>query len=554
MSTEEFDVVIAGAGAGGGFAAMALTEAGLRVLVLERGGRFDFTRDYPLRHRDWEDHPDVLKGTTLREDSIQATVGAPIAPRDRDLCSSGLGAPGRVDGTYRRRGTFNYRRVQGVGGSTLHYQGEAHRFPPHAFSARTIHGWGENWPIDYRELAPFYEKAERVLGVAGNPGNPFKARRGPFPTPAHELTTRSQLIRRGADKLGWSLLPNTLALPTASVDGRSPCRNTGGCGLGCPFGAKSSTDLAAVVRAERTGLLTLRTGARLVNVETDARGNVSGFVYRHGGDLQRATGRRYILALGAVETPRLLLASQTAAHPLGIGNDHEQVGRYFMETVVALLQVQAPFPVRSYQGPPLDARIWDFSAPDPGGAVRTGFILGPGGGLEGNGPLAFAESIGGFGLDHKERMREEYGTRFTLTGIAEQEPRWENYLRLGSEHDEEDVPMVIVESDFSALDKAALREVIARCRMLADAAGVKVLDRLFSSYSHSYAVHVAGGCRMGRHRASSVTDSFGRVHGVKNLYIADASTLVTQGAGDSPSLTIQALALRLADHLVAGRG
>lgn len=82
--------------------------------------------------------------------------------------------------------------------------------------------------------------------------------RGPFPTPAHQLTTRSQLIKRGADQLGWSLLPNTLALPTESVDGRSPCQHTGGCGLGYPFGAKSSTDLTAIARAERTSRLTLR--------------------------------------------------------------------------------------------------------------------------------------------------------------------------------------------------------------------------------------------------------------------------------------------------------
>lgn len=225
-----------------------------------------------------------------------------------------------------------------------------------------------------------------------------------------------------------------------------------------------------------------------------------------------------------------------------------------METVVAILPVQAPFPVQSYVGPPLDARIWDFSGPEPGGDVRTGYILGPGGGLESNGPVAFAESIGGFGIEHKNKMRAGYGTRFNLTGIAEQEPRRENRLSLSDKRDSDDVPKVAVRCDYSPLDKAALRAIISKCRTLADAAGVRPLDQLFSSYSHPHAVHVAGGCRMGNGRETSVTDSVGKVHGVDNLYISDASILATQGAGDSPSLTIQALALRTATNVAESRG
>lgn len=166
MADEEFDVF---AGAGGGFAAMALTEAGLKVLMLDRGGRFDFTTDFPLRHRDWERHEDVLKGTTRREDTIQPTPGASIVPADRDITSRGRNPLGVGSDTYQRRESFRYVRVQGVGGSTLHYQGEAHRFPPHAFTPRTLYGWGQDWPIDYPDLAPFYERAEHVLGVAGFP-------------------------------------------------------------------------------------------------------------------------------------------------------------------------------------------------------------------------------------------------------------------------------------------------------------------------------------------------------------------------------------------------
>lgn len=549
MAGEQPDVVIAGAGAGGGFAAMALTEAGLKVLLLERGERFDYAWDFPLRHRDWESRPDVLAATTREEDTLVRGPRPRIDAADRDLCSRGYDLPG-AESPPTRRGAFHYARVHGVGGSTLHYQGEAHRFPPHAFTPRTLFGWGDDWPLRYDDLAPYYEEAERILGVAGNPDNPFKAPRGSYPTPAHDLTTRSQLVGRGAERLGWSMLPNSLALPSRSAHGRSPCRHTGGCELGCPFGAKSSTDLTALARAERTGRLTLLSQARLVRIETDDRGRVSGFIYRHGNKLKRATAARYVLALGAVETPRMLLASDSGRFPRGIGNGNDQVGRYFMETIDVRLPVVAPLPVASYQGPPLDACIWDFSRPAPDAAVRTGYTIRPAGGLKYNGPAGYAKALGGFGIGNKRRMRAGYGAGFEIIGLAEHEPRHDNRLVLAGEQDAEGVPRIAVHSDYSTLDKAAMREMIAHCRALIDAAQLSGSERFYSSYSHPLASHVGGGARMGNDPEKSVTDPGGKVHGVENLYLADASVLLSQGAGDSPSLTIQALALRTARHII----
>lgn len=550
---DTFDVVIAGAGAGGGFAALALTRAGLRVLLLERGRRFDFRQDFPLRHRDWERHPNVLALATRPEDTIEWTPGAPIDPGDRDLVTRGMGGPGAGSTPVTRRAAFQYQRVHGVGGSTLHYQGEAHRFPPHSFRTRSLFGWGLDWPLDYQALAPYYDEAERILGVAGDPANPFKAARGSYPTPAHALTTRSQLVARGAARLGWSLLPNSLALPTRSVDGRSPCRHTGGCELGCPFGAKSSTDRAAIAAAEATGRLTLRDNARVVRVETDDLGRVDGLIYRHEQALKRATGERYVLALGAVETPRLLLASDSVSHPNGPGNDNGLLGRYFMETVFVMMPVEAPYPVAAYQGPPLDARIWDFSRPGGAGGDATGYTLAPRGGLQNNGPVAYARALRGFGLEHKNRMRAGYGARFYLYGVAEQEPRSDNHLALSpADRDGEGVPRVRVHSDYSPLDRSTMRNMLDACRALADAASLRAFDRYLSSYSNPSGTHVAGGCVMGSDPRTSVTDSYGKVRGVDNLYIADASVMPGQGAGDSPSLTIQALALRTGRHLVEG--
>jgi len=320
------DVVVIGSGAGGAFAAMALAEAGVRVLLLERGRRFDPRRDFPMTHPDWEIRPDAFAETGhVRDDpSLVVAEGPPLDPRYARLRSNG-GSGGADPG---RRRPFRYWRVFGLGGSTVHYQGEAHRFAEHAFRPATAYGFGVDWPLGYADLAPYYERAERILGVAGDPANPFKVPRGPFPNPAHPLSYGSRRIADGAARLGWSLLPNSLALPTRSRDGRPPCQWSGGCIYGCIFGAKSSADLTAIPRGEHTGRLRTLLEARALALESSPDGKVGAVVYRHAGKLARARPRAVVLALGAIETPRLLLANRSAPHRDGMANGSGLVGRY----------------------------------------------------------------------------------------------------------------------------------------------------------------------------------------------------------------------------------
>ncbi len=543
MGDAAYDAVVIGSGAGGGFAALGLTEAGFKVLLLERGPRFDPATDYPMVHEDWERHPNSFR--IAPDPTVEPHIGPPLDPARIDLLSrNGPAPPSRA---RENRGLFYYRRVLGVGGTTLHYQGEAHRFADYAFRAASAYGHGVDWPIGYRELEPYYERAERILGVAGEPGNPHKPPRGSFPTPAQSLSRASRLIGAAARKLGWTLRTNTLALPSLSVDGRPPCQHSGGCTTGCIFNAKSSVDQTAIRLAERTGRLTLRTRARAVALETDARGSVSGVVYLHGGARRLARARVYVLALGAIETPRLLLLSDANRHPQGIGNHSGQLGRNLMENVSVNLVVRFAQPLQAYKGPPIDARIWDFAHPDPQGSVQSGCVLGVSGTSSGfHGPVSYALATTGFGLAHKRAVRNRFGSVVSIFGVAEQEPRAENRVALTERLDADGIPMVRVHSGHSAKDVAALSAMIARCTRLAKTAGAEQTIAMRSSYDRVSATHVAGTCRMGRDPDMSVVGPHGQVHGADNLYIADASVLVTQGAGDSPSLTIQALALRTA--------
>lgn len=546
MAEPEYDVVVVGSGAGGGIAALVLCEAGLKVLLLERGRRHDYRTDYPMHHADWERQGDPF--VEASHETVKLESGRPL-DRSRPSVFSG-NDPAQL---RRLRSGFNYRRVLGLGGTTLHYQGEAHRFADYAFRSASEYGFGVDWPIGYEDLEPYYERVERLLGVAGAPGNPFKPSRGAYPTPAHPLSPASRLIRTGAGALGWQLQHNPLALPTRSVDGRSPCRHTGGCTSGCIFGAKSSMDVSAIARAERTGRLTVRTHSRVLRLETQPGGRrVNRVIYDHEGATHAVRSRVHVLAAGAVETPRLLLYSQSNAHPDGIGNERNQVGRNFLETVMVAISVRFDQPLDAYRGPPIDARIWDMAHPERSAReARGGYALGVSSSMGGyHGPVSYALRTGGFGLAHKRAMRERFGRIVTLFGVAEQEPHADNRITLSDQPDEQGVPKVSVRTSHSEKDIRAIEAMFRDCDALAEASGAAGTLVRHSTYDRSNAAMIGGSCRMGRSPEDSATDRWGRVHGMDNLFVCDASVLPGQGAGDSPSLTIQALAWRTAGEIV----
>lgn len=528
----EFDVLIIGSGAGGGMTALSLCEQGFKVGLVERGKRFEPTKDYIQNYGDWGMREDPLRSARRPEQSINTNYATEY----------------ELGGRQYRRSANVYFRVHGVGGSTLHYQGEAHRFAEHAFKVKSKFGWGVDWPIDYKELAPYYQQAEELLGVAGDADNPFKPERGDYPTPAHPLSPRSQILARSARRIGMSLLPNPLALPSKSMDDRLPCQHSGGCNYGCVFGAKSSIDQAIIPRAEKTGRLTLLTESRVHKLILDDEGEINGIQLQSKNGLQQLSARAYVLAAGGVETPRLMLLSRAGGN--GYGNQHDQVGRYFMETLVSRVYLDLQADIQTHRGPPLDSRVWDYCYPHD--EQTSGFVLGAAGYLyPGTDPVRHALRKPGIGRAHKKGVRASFGRELYLFGIAEQEPQSRNRVFLSDSKDDAGITKVNIHSAYSQRDYHTMNQMRRKLRQWAEATPNKGVRNGANTLTRAAATHVGGTCRMGNNPAHSVVDANGKVHGKNNCWITDASVLPTQGAGDSPSLTIQALALRTADKIAA---
>jgi choline dehydrogenase-like flavoprotein len=428
-----YDAIVIGSGAGGGTAAYRLTRAGMKVLLLEQGPRYRPFRDYPLGRNDWErlDHferhlPDSYVSSTQ-------PLGAEAAP----LMSGLYGRPLK----RKPEAKFEYARAAGIGGSTLRYQAEVHRFPEHAFRMKSRFGIARDWPLTYGDLEPYYREAEELLGVAGDHRNPFKPPRDPFPMPAHPLGCPSRRVREGAAKLGLTLTPNSLAIPNRRYRGRPACIYCRACGYGCVIGDKGSVDVVMIKPAEATGMLTIQTGARVLRIEADRKGRAEAVLWKDGTGTHTSHGRAIVAAGGAIETPRLLLNSRSAAFPDGLANGGGLVGSSLMTHLSVMLMVFFDEDVKSYQGLPIDSRIWDFSAPERVKDQGTGFSLGVMGAPEGIvSPSKFALVIPGWGKDHRDKMKRFYGAHSAIFGVADQNPKETNTVRLAGTKDAEGMP------------------------------------------------------------------------------------------------------------------
>lgn len=526
------DFVIVGSGAAGGVLAKELSTNGFSVVVLEQGPwrqSHEFTHD---EFANWfmnamlPQHPQTFRKSADEE--------AQVSMQPPPLFFA-----------------------QGVGGSSVHFTANFWRFRPIDFRERSalgaISGTGfADWPITYDELEPYYTKVDWEIGVSGAPGPNDPPRSRPYPMPPMPVKSSGVLLEMGAKKLGLNAQPAPLAIASQPYDGRSQCAHCGYCmAYGCEMGAKSSTLVTMIPKAVASGNCEVRPDSTVTRVDTDAAGRATGVTYVDSdGTEHRQRGRAVILAANGAETPRLLLMSTSPGSPDGLANSSGLVGKYMMWNAHADTFAKFEHPLNEYKSVQVTRIIHDFYESDP----RRGFY--GGGGLDGrlfSGPLMF----GAFGLPEDEPQwgagyKQALGDYFTHTmqvAAASTSLAVEtNTVTLDPDvKDQYGRPALRATYRDHPDDVKTVAFLQERAKEIMDAAGAQKVWG-YPAGESTIGAHLLGTARMGDDPRTSVVDRYHRAHDVPNLFICDGSSFVTSGRGQ-PTMTIQALAFRAADHI-----
>jgi len=528
------DFVIVGSGAAGGVLAKELSTAGFDIVVMEQGPwqqNSQFTHDELAVERQLA----MLNRVFEPDQTFRATNA------DRAQLNVGRG--------------LLYRRA--VGGSSVHFAANYWRFRPIDFKERSQ--WGSiagtafaDWPISYEELEPYYTKVDWEIGVSGAPGPFDPPRSRPYPLPPLPNKSSGVVLERGARALGLHAQVTPMAILSQPRDGRSPCMGCGHCAYyGCEYGAKSSSLVTTIPKAVATGRCEVRADSTVSRVETNAMGRATGVVYFDTeGKERRQPARAVILAANGAETTRLLLSSASPAFPHGLANSSGNVGRHIMFNGFAFTTGRFEHPLNEYKGAVASRVVLDFYDADP----KRGFY--GGGGIDARfpyGPIAFAvdmlpPELPTWGSKYKQALRDYYTHSVRFMSHLTSLPVANNTVTLDPAHpDRWGRPGLCLTYQDHPDDMKTKQWFRARTEELMSAAGATTVWSQ-PVLPADGGVHLLGTARMGNDPRDSVVDRYHRAHDVPNLFICDGSSFVTSGRGQ-PTMTIQALAFRAADHI-----
>ena len=528
------DFVIIGSGIAGGSVARELTSRGFDVVVLEQG------REVPP-----ED---------MEHDEIGAFISNRWTNQPQTSPQTFRKTP---DVKAEKRQFLQYARA--VGGTTLHFTGNFWRFRPIDFNEFSKLGAVAgadvaDWPITYEELEPYYSAVEEAMGISGDssnaPGEPPRSK--PYPLPPLNVTGPGVLLEVGAKKLGWSSKAAPMAILSRPYKGRQPCHNCGFClAFPCEWGAKSGANWTMIPDALKSGRCELRSNSYVRKIETDDAGRVTGVIYFDKDKkeiVQKA--KAVVLSANGAETPRLLLMSKSNRFPDGLANSSGMVGKHLMFNGNVVANGLFEHEVHGHKGPVVTRITQEHYSPDP----SLGFFGGGGIDMRVDLPamlrtLSMPSDGPDWGGAWKARARNWFSHSAAAYGHTTSLPVATNSVTLDPDlKDAWGLPAIRTTFKEHEHDMRLYKFFQDRAKELLGAAGaLKVYGDPINDDPGS-AVHLLGTARMGNDPKSSVVDKYHRAHDVKNLFIVDGSSFVTSGRGQ-PTMTIQTLAFRAADHI-----
>lgn len=547
-----YDVAIVGSGAGGGMAAHVLTKAGANVVMLEAGGPWDNAKDSAMLK--WP-YQSPRRGASTKE--------RPFG--EFDACIGGWELDGepytKAEGTK-----FDWWRARMLGGRTNHWGRISLRFGPDDFKAKGRDGLGDDWPISYDDMAPYYDKVDRLIGVFGSKEGLRNHPDGDFLPPprprCHEL-----LVKDASDKLGVTCIPSRLSILTKPLHGRAACHYCGQCNRGCMVNANFTSPNVLIFPAMKTGKLTILTNAMAREVTTNAQGVATGVSYvdKHSGQDRHVQARIVVLAASACESARILLNSKSSVHPNGLANSSGVVGKYITDTtgtsVGGFIPKMMDQPAHNCDGVGglhvympwwIDNKKLDFPRGyhievwGGRGVPSSGFM----------GGIHRYPKGGGYGKELKADYRHYYGTSIGFDGRGEMIPNEKSYCEIDPEKkDRYGIPVLRFHWEWSDHEINQVKHMQETFRALIAQMGGTVNNQM-PSKERGYGIanggsiiHEVGGVRMGDDSNSSALNANCQAHACKNLFVADGGPFVGQ-ADKNPTWTILALAWRTSEGIV----
>jgi choline dehydrogenase-like flavoprotein len=540
MAWKHVNAVIVGAGAGGGVVAKELSEAGLRVVLLERG---------PWPSFEEHDHDELISQRV----TVLGNAFGPDNERHRRIVVDSDGSSRIV---LPSEGAYN-NNAACVGSGTVSYGAMAWRFMEKDFRMRSTYGAPEgstleDWPISYADLEPYYEKAEWEIGVSGDgSANPFAApRRKGYPMPPHPFVSEGLLLEPAAKKLKLHPFPIPMLRNTVPWGGRPACIHCRYCvGFACEVNAKNGTHNTVIPRAVETGNCEVRTSCVASEVVVDDAGRARGVKYFDEKDrAQYQTADIVVVSCAATETARLLLNSRSKHFPTGAGNRHDWVGRNLQGHAYPGAWGLLERDIYDDVGPGACIAVCDYNHGNAG--LR-------GGGMLANEFIRLPYLFCGtrppgaprWGKEHKEFQRKYYRRSVSVKGPVQEMPVFEARVEVDtSVKDHWGIPVARLSGHRHPHDIEISHFMAARAEEWLKAAGAVTTWKNVPGLGLSGGQHQAGTCRMGNDPQTSVTNRYGQIHDIDNLFVADGSLNVTNG-GFNPVLTIMALGYWVSDYI-----
>ena len=550
-----YDVCIVGSGAGGGMAAHVLTQAGADVIVLEAGGMWDNMKDSAMLKMPYQS---ARRGASTKE--------RPFG--EFDACIGGW----NIDGEPYTRAPdtkFDWWRARMLGGRTNHWGRISLRFGPEDFRGKSRDGLGDDWPITYQDVAPYYDRVDQLIGIFGSRENLPNHPDGYF-QPAPKPRCYELMVKQASDKLKVTCIPARLSIITKPLNGRPPCHYCGQCNRGCAVNANFSSTNVLLLPALKTGKLTIVSDAMAREVTTDARGLATGVSYIDKTTMkdEHVRARVVVLAASACESARLLLNSKSSRFPHGLANSGGVVGKYLTDTtgtdVAGFIPKMVDHVPHNEDGVGgghvympwwLDNRKLDFP---------RGYHIEVWGGL-GAPSYGFMGGIhryptgGGYGAALKNDYRRYYGATVGFSGRGEMIPNADSYCEIDPDVvDRYGIPVLRFHWKWSDHEYNQVKHMQETFRALIAEMGGEVFSPMptkeqgYGIATGGRIIHELGVTRMGKDPKTSVVNPNCQAHDVKNLFVADGGPFVSQ-ADKNPTWTILALAMRTGEYIADQR-